>query len=198
MSPVALTADPEHTFQVVFAIPHPDSFEIHLDALRAVGAEDAAFVGPAADGTFTAEFDREAPTFPAAVVSALDALQSALQGVRLLRILPDDLVTIAAIAIRTGRTDESIRLITQGRRGPGGFPFAAGFINEKTRVWRWTDVARWFSEALDEAPAGAEHAAFLAALNDALDLGARADDLRDRPEELAAIRKFLPDDLAVT
>lgn len=111
-------------------------------------------------------------------------------------LLPDDLVTIAAIAARTGRSDESVRLLCQGRRGPGGFPPAAGFINEKTQVWRWTDAARWFAHALDESPTGAEHAAFLAAVNDAFDLGVRAEDLRTRPEELEAVLRFLPKDLA--
>jgi hypothetical protein len=153
-------------------------------------------MGPASDGTFTAEFDREAPTFASAVVSALDAIRSAIPDARLLRVLPDDLVTVAAIAARTGRSDESVRLLHQGRRGPGGFPVAAGWVNEKTKVWRWTDVARWFADALGEAPAGAEHAPFLAALNDALDLAARAGELRERPVELAAVMRFLPKDLA--
>jgi hypothetical protein len=182
----------EHTFRVVFALPGVDSLEPHLDALHEAGCDDAAFMGPAADGTFVAEFDREAESFAAAVVSALDAIRSALSEARLLRVLPDDLVTIAAIAARTGRTDESVRLLAQGRRGPGGFPSAAGWINEKTQVWRWADAARWFSDALDEPAAGAEHADFLAALNDALDLHVRAHDLRDRPEELEAVLRFLP------
>jgi hypothetical protein len=196
MSPAAPTTDATHTFQVVFTLPDADSLEPHLDALHAAGCDDAAFMGPAPDGSFTAEFDREAPTFAAGIVSALDAIQFALPEARLLRVLPDDLVTVAAIAARTGRTDESVRLLGQGRRGPGGFPPAAGWINEKTQVWRWTDVARWFSEALDESPAGAEHAAFLAALNDALDLAARAVDLRERPDELEAVLRYLPTDMA--
>lgn len=177
----------------MFLVPDGDSLEPYLDAVHAAGCDDAVFRGPASDGSFTAEFDREAPTFWFAVVSALDAIQSALPGVRLLRVLPDDLVTVAAIAARTGRTDESVRLLCHGRRGPGGFPPAAGRINEKTQVWRWTDVASWFSDALDEPPVGSEHAAFLAALNDALDLAARAGDLRDRPDELEAVRRFLPE-----
>jgi hypothetical protein len=109
----------------VSAVPDTDSLEPHLDALHAAGCDDAAFMSPASDGTFTAEFDRVAPTFPAAVVSALDAIQAALPRVRLLRVLPDDLVTVAAIAARTGRSDESVRLLCQGRHGPGGFPPAA-------------------------------------------------------------------------
>lgn len=196
MSSAAHTTEPTHTFRVVFDASGVDSLETHLDALHAAGCDDAAFMGPASDGTFTAEFDRAARTFAGAVASALEAIRSALPGGRLLRVLPDDLVTIAAIAARTGRSDESVRLLHQGRRGPGGFPAAAGWVNEKTQVWRWTDVAQWFAEALGESPAGAEHAPFLAALNDALDLAARASDLRERPEELAAVLHFLPENLA--
>lgn len=194
MSPAAPIT--EHTFRIVFAIPGEGSLEPHLDALHEAGCDDAAFMGPAGDGTFTAEFDREAESFAAAVVAALDAIRVALPDARLLRVLPDDLVTIAAIAARTGRTDESVRLLAQGRRGPGGFPSAAGWINEKTQVWRWADVARWFSDALDRPAADADHADFLAALNDALDLRVRAHDLRERPEELEAVLRFLPMDLA--
>jgi hypothetical protein len=196
MSPAANTTDETHTFQVVLVLPGAESLEPHLDALQAAGCDDAAFMGPALDGTFTAEFDREAPAFAAAVVSALEALRSALADVQLLRVEPEDIVSLSAIAARTGRTDESVRLLAQGRRGPGGFPPAAGWINEKTQVWRWADVARWFSDALGEPPAGSEHAAFLAALNDALDLAVRVGDLRERPDELEAVLRFLPKDLA--
>jgi hypothetical protein len=194
MSPAAPTT--EHTFQVVFALPGEDSLEPHLDAVQAAGCDDAAFMGPAIDGTYVAEFDREAPTFPGAVVSALEAIQSALPDAHLLRVQPEDIVSLSEIAARTGRTDESVRLLIQGRRGPGDFPPAAGRINEKTQVWRWADVARWFTDALGQPPTGSEHAAFIAALNDALDLGRRAQELRDRPDELAAVAAFLPNDLA--
>jgi hypothetical protein len=195
MSPAANTTDDIHTFQVVFGLPGADSLEPHLDALQAAGCDDAAFMGPAGDGTFLAEFDREGSSFPAAVVSALEALRSALPDVRLLRVQPEDIVSLSAIAARTGRSDESVRLLVQGRRGPGGFPPAAGRINEKTQVWHWADVARWFSDALGEPPAGNDAAAFLAALNDALDLAARAVDLRGRPGELEAVLRFLPEEL---
>jgi hypothetical protein len=126
MSPAAHTTDDTYTFQVVFLLPGADSLEPHLDALQAAGCDDAAFMGPAGDGTFTAEFDRVAPAVPAAVVSALEALRSALPDVELLRVQPEDIVSLSAIAARTGRTDESVRLLTLGRRGPGGFPPAAG------------------------------------------------------------------------
>src|SRR3954452_20891904 len=99
-------------------------------------------MGPASDGTFLAEFDREARAFAEAVTSALGALRSALPTVQLLRVAPEDIVSLSAIAARTGRSDESVRLLIAGKRGPQGFPPAAGRINEKTQVWRWADVVR--------------------------------------------------------
>lgn len=188
--------DPTHTFSVVFGIPDADSLEPHLDALHAAGCDDAAFMGPATDATFAAEFDRSARSFADAVVSALDAIRAAVPSVKLLRVLPDDLVTISAIAARTGRSDESIRLLCQGRRGPGGFPAAVGRINDKTQIWKWADVARWFADALGEPARGAEYAEFVAALNDALELGYLAEGLRDRPDEWSAVVRFLPSDRA--
>jgi hypothetical protein len=181
-----------HTFTLVFAIPGADTLESYLDALADAGCDDAAFIGPATDGTFAAEFDREALDFTSAVVSAIDDLRGAAAGLRVLRVAPDDLVTISAIADRTGRSDESIRLLQRGARGPGNFPPALGRINEKTQIWRWADVAHWFERELGERPPTAEHARFIAAINHALELDAMSDELRRHPEELAAVAHFMP------
>lgn len=184
--------DPTHTFGLVFTIPEADSLEGYLDAFAAAGCDDAAFVGPATDGTFLAEFDREAPEFVPAVASAIDDLRGAVPGLQVLRVTPDDLVTISAIADRTGRSDESVRLLIRGERGPGGFPPAAGRINEKTQIWRWAEVVGWFESQLEEAPAGSEHARFIAALNHALELAAVSAELREHPDELAVVAHFMP------
>jgi hypothetical protein len=181
-----------HTFGLVFTIPGIDSLEEYLDAFAAAGCDDAAFMGPATDGTFLAEFDRESPEFVPAVASAIDDLRGAVPGLQVLRVTPDDLVTVSAIADRTGRSDESIRLLIRGDRGPGAFPPAAGRINEKTQIWRWADVAKWFEEQLGERPPGSEHARFIAALNHALELAAVSDELREHPDELAVIAHFMP------
>ena|SRR5436853_973718 len=149
-------------------------------------------MGPATDGTFVAEFDRDAADFATAVVSAIDALRGPVDGLHVLRVVPDDLVTISAIAARTGRSDESIRLLLRGERGPGNFPPAAGRINDKTQIWRWADVVRWFETQLDERPAGAEHARFIAAINHALELDTLTEELLEHPDELAAIAHVMP------
>lgn len=181
-----------YTFTIVFSVPGAATLEPFLHRLADVGCNDAAFTDPGQDGTCSTEFDREERSFSRAVVTAIEDLRSAIPEVKVLRVEPDDLVTVSAIAARTGRTDESIRLLEQGRRGPGGFPAPLGHINEKTRVWRWADVADWFANKLGQPPADHEHAAFLAALNGALQITSLADQLRDRPDELAAVERFLP------
>lgn len=181
-------------FQVMFVPLGADSLEPHLDALQPPGCGDEALIGPAGDGTFIAEFDRDARASRGGRLGAgrveLGAARCTAPARR-----AREIVSLSAIAARTGRSDESVRLLFQGRRGLGGSPPPAGRINEKTQVWRWADVARWFTDALGEPPAGNDPAAFLAALNYALDLSARAVDLRERPGELEAVARFLPEEL---
>ena len=54
------------------------------------------------------------------------------------------------VAERTGRTRESIRLLTTGERGPGGFPAPATHFRVRQRMWRWQEVAGWFAGELGE------------------------------------------------
>lgn len=67
-----------------------------------------------------------------------------------MRIEPDELVTIAEIAQRYGRSPESVRLLVGGERGPGGFP--AAVWTEQPRMWRRAAVDQWFATCLDEQP----------------------------------------------
>src|SRR5689334_7300622 len=89
----------------------------HVDALYAAGCQDAIL--GARDGAQFADFVRSAPTFPAALSSAIASVEIALPGAKVVRVAPDDLVNLTEIAARTGRTKESIRLYSEGRRGPG-------------------------------------------------------------------------------
>lgn len=79
------------TFGVAFSIPEAQSLEPFLDALAEAGCDDAAFMGPASDGTFLAEFDRKASDFGHAVVSGIHDLREAVAGLRVLRIASEDL-----------------------------------------------------------------------------------------------------------
>lgn len=155
--------------------------EDHLDALFAAGCDDAT-VGRIGTTQYL-DFDREAPTLADAVFEATAAVEAAVREARVVHVEPDDLVTMAEIAERTGRTRESVRLLINGTRGPGGFPAPATHFKQRNRMWQWHEVAAWFAYALDEELPGADPATseFLGAFNAGLKLR-RAEDKLDVAE----------------
>ncbi|MFZ1361599.1 MAG: hypothetical protein WAS05_01510 [Candidatus Nanopelagicales bacterium] len=106
--------------------------DVELDLLYELGCHDASIESGLGHGL--AHFDREGDT-ASAVVSAIDQVESAGLKVRRVETEPD-YVTLKEIAERTGRTYESIRLISQGKRG-NGFPAP---VSPHIAVWRWRDV----------------------------------------------------------
>lgn len=166
-----------NVFTVLLRIPgarDPDEYAERVYESRSLG--DAMLGGPDTNGIFDLEFDRPGKSFPRVVLRAIKEIGEVLPEAELLRVEPDDLVTIAALSDRVGRSHESVRLLSQGRRGPGGFPAPAGRIDEKTQVWRWSEVARWFEEEMGMDVGAEPQAAFLAALNDVLELRRLGDD----------------------
>jgi hypothetical protein len=160
-----------------------------LNALAEAGCDDAT-VG-SSGGVQHLDFDREAKNYLAAVVSAINDVELAVVGVRVVRVLPDEYVTLAEIGHRTHRTRESVRLLSIGERGPGGFPPAAARSNERNRLWRWSEVALWFkSESGEPADRSVDWAA-QSALNAILDLKSAASDLD--PRGLKTFRSQLAD-----
>ena len=157
--------------------------------------EDASLMGPDEDGSFLLEFDRRSTGLHQALSAALSELLGALPKATVLRVEGDDLATMADIAKRSGRSPESIRLLVNGQRGPRGFPPAAGRLNSRTRVWRWTDVAQWFETVLGEPLPATSESAFLQAFNDALEIR-RLSQRLEEPQR-RAIAFALPEELGL-
>ena len=159
------------THQFTLIVDGPDlQDEALLEALFEAGCDDAT-VGRVA-GVQYLDFDREAVSLPEAVFDAMAAIEGAVPGARVVHLEPDDLLTMAEIAKRTGRTRESVRLLISGRRGPGGFPTPATHFRSRQRMWRWPAVALWFAEALGEPQQVGDpgRAQFVTAFNAGLDL----------------------------
>jgi hypothetical protein len=160
-----------HIFSIKFQIPgatEPDEYAIRTyedDGLR-----DFALLGPDANGVFDTDFERKAPRYEDAVLSAMEDLRRVLPEARLLQVKPDNLVTIDDIAERMGRTHESVRLLINGKRGPGGFPRHSGSGGRRSKTWRWYEVERWFADQMGVVVPGHKHGAFLAAVNQLLEL----------------------------
>jgi hypothetical protein len=116
----------------------------NMDALYEAGLGDAAF--GERDGAQFAAFDRQADGFGSALKSAVSDLTSAIDGLEVVRLAPEEFVTLAAIAERAGISREYVRLLANQERGPGGFPPPVGYADQKTRLWHWADVAEWLQE----------------------------------------------------
>lgn len=156
-----------------------------VDALLAAGCDDALV--RRTDGVQHVDFSREAASLEAAVAGAVREIES-VAGARVVRIADAGLVSMADIAERTGRTRESVRLLVAGDRGPQGFPAPVTSPTARYRLWRWSDVRRWFAEALGQeidSPAGHVLEALNAGLEMRYHLGFLDDDRARKVRELA-------------
>jgi hypothetical protein len=161
------------------------SSDAHIDALHEAGCDDTTF--GVRDGAAYAVFDRMAESFSDALRGAIDDILRALPQARVVRIEPDDLVTMATIARRCGRTRESIRLLANEGRGPGGFPPPVAYVDERTRLWHWPDVARWLNEHRKTSlEIDTEATDLVAAMNAAFDLRDHSDRLQPRDRTLVS------------
>ncbi len=140
--------------------------EENMRALEKGGCNDALF---GRRGTLScANFDREADSFGEAALSAIRDVERSVRSLKVTRVEPEELVSASQIALRTKRTRESVRLLIEGKRGPGNFPSPAVWISSSRKLWRWTDVADWFATCLEAPVADIENAAFVASINGAL------------------------------
>lgn len=153
----------EHVFTLVIR-GDLESTEI-LDGLFEAGCDDATF--GVVDGVGYGDFIRGGDSFGAAVRSAIEQVEG-VPGLQVLRVEPDDLVTMSEIADRLGRSRESVRLLILGERGPGGFPAPVSHLKARTRLWRWSEVAVWAGRIGE--PAERQTAFLVAAINAALAL----------------------------
>ena len=172
----------EYTFTLLI----DGDVEAHIDELFEAGCDDATF--GSVDGAQFADFDRESETFAHAVVSAIRAVES-VDGLQVRRVEPEELVTLAEIAERLGRTRQSVHLLAVGARG-AGFPPPTSHLRSRTKLWRWTAVAEWAGDLPAEAVANGR---VLAAANAALELRDQARQLSDdAAQELLTLAEAVP------
>lgn len=189
---MSATTEPQSIYSFTLFLRGPDVLDDErMDSLYEAGCDDALF--GERDGAQYAAFDREAPSFSEALASAITDVTSAVDDLSITRIEPDELVTMAAIAERAKLSRESIRLLSRGERGPGGFPAPVAYADHKTRLWHWPDVARWLAEH-DKAKVevDSEAADLVAAMNAALGLREHTQRLRSQ-RALALVAEALGD-----
>lgn len=151
-------------YEFTFVIGGQLDDESVLDELFEAGCSDATF--GTVDGLGFGDFHREAPALSEAIDSAIREVES-VGRLRVLRVEPDDLVTMAEIAERLERSRESIRLLVAGRRGNGDFPPPVSHSRSRSRLWRWSEVSAWAGHTDDT---GTRDARLIAVVNAALEL----------------------------
>ena len=107
-----------YSFRVTFHGDLSDPEQV-MDILYGAACDDAT-VSVERDGSAGyADFEREATDALSAIVSAVEQIEKA--GL-LAASVGEDLVTVADIAERTGRSQHTVSAWITGVRGPGGFP----------------------------------------------------------------------------
>lgn len=128
-----------HVFTVVL---DRQPTEDELDKLFAAGCDDAAF--GVEHGLPVGQFDREAPTLADAIASSVRDVESV--NLTVVRILDEDLLTLADVADRINQSRESVRRYATGERGPGDFPPPLNPGRDGTLFYRWSEVGPWLRD----------------------------------------------------
>jgi hypothetical protein len=123
----------------------PKFTEEMAGSLYTAGCDDALV--STHNGIPCLEFDRDAESFSAAVLSAISDVENCElhgkpAGFCVQRIEPDDLVNAAEIARRAGITREYVRQLSSGERKAGGFPSPVCSCAGKS-LWSWAWVSEW-------------------------------------------------------
>ena len=137
-----------------------------------------------ARGSSEVSFERDAPTLVGAIVSAVNDLDRI--GLVPVRLLDDrDLVTLAQVAGRIGRSLHAVRLWASGRTGPGGFPPPV-CLDLDDPLHRWTEVVPWLRDrmGIEQPPPDPVYAA----VNLALQLRSIGAHVKDLPAVVDLIR----------
>jgi hypothetical protein len=169
------------------------SFAFRIQLRDALDDEDADRLYEAFDEEIAIEdgpkghfvgFEREARSF---LDAALDAVAEVIElGFEPLAI-EDELVSMADIAERSGRSRQSVSMLVSGQRGPGGFPRAVAG-NVRSPLWHWADVAAWLGRAEGHEAVAEDRIRTIASINGAL---ANRVLTRERPKDLQRIQKRL-------
>lgn len=168
----------KHEFTLIIEGDLDDESVLH--ALYEAGCDDATF--GIAGGIPYADFHRKRDSFRDALLSAIGEVES-VDGLKVVHVEPDDVVTVAAAAKRLGKSRQYVNLLANGEKGKGDFPRPVSHFVERSKLWRWSDVAAW-AGLLNEADR--ERAQIIAATNAALDLR-RLRSERDLKDVLEAV-----------
>jgi hypothetical protein len=158
------------SFRVTFEGDLGDAERV-ADVLYGARCDDAT-VSVERDGSAGyADFDREGGDALTAVVSAVEQIEAA--GFHVTSV-GEDLVSVADIAERTGRSQQTVSAWITRVRGPGGFP-GSMIDRHWGAVYSWAEVTEWLARhrLADLDPPAVQVAAACATVSALLDARAK-------------------------
>jgi hypothetical protein len=112
------------------------------DALFEAGCDDALI--NFRNGTVYLDFDRESGNLEEAVISAIKQVESLPFGIIVASVSPDDYVSESEVAKRLHVNRQAVSLWFKGERhATDPFPPPIMKLNEKSPLWRWSDIVEW-------------------------------------------------------
>lgn len=123
-------------------------------------------------GTVYLQFDRCGDNAKTAILSAVIATECALPEATVVRIEPEDYVSITEIANRVKVKRQAVSLWVNGERcNKVPFPSPVSKLTDKSPLWRWHEVVRWLQQQnkLNDNRA-IEFSSVIATINTALQL----------------------------
>lgn len=136
------------------------------DALYEANCDDALIFTK--NNSVYLEFDREAVSLEAAVISAINDAENTPLPIVIRRVDVNSIVSMSDIAQKTGISRQLISMYVSGKRGDGHFPAPIAKITSSNPLWNWTDVARWLASHQKIDPHAVEDAVFIDLINDVL------------------------------
>ncbi len=122
-----------------------ENFDVVSEALYEAGCDDAT--PGISNGIPMIVFDRTAGSFKQAVSSAFRDVSKASKlckiPLKIVRLDANSLASLTQIADRSGKTRQAIHNYLAGKRGLGNFPLPLQQPENKTLLWRWSEVANW-------------------------------------------------------
>lgn len=157
----------KYTFELILSGISEPNADIE-DALYESGCDDALLCFR--NRIAFLEFTRDAESIDHAILSAIKEVENAGIGAKVVHVAPGDIVTASEIARRVKLTKEYIRLLTQGRRGPGDFPLPHSLITN-TSLWSWAEISEWmYNHTKIKYKEIVDNAKFLRDINDVLEI----------------------------
>jgi hypothetical protein len=127
-----------NAYEFTLILEH-DPTDAEVDAL--FEPFEGSAVPEGGNGHSVVHVHHSATSLASAIADAMVKVESV--GLAVAGVKSEDTVSLRDIARRSGRTYESVRRLTTGQRGPGGFPIP--FSTESWALYSWAEVSSWLA-----------------------------------------------------